>query len=249
MNDDFFKSKYLEFYLFAGYNDYVHDFYKKFGGTFDPKIAEWLIDNVKPGWVIYDIGANMFEFTEISARMSGPNGMVFSFEPQYDLVDKYNLAKELNNYKNVSPITIFNFGLGSTNEFKKFMTNTKNLGGSTFEEKFFNYASDISKVTDWKISELEIKRADSVNLPNIVPDLIKLDIEGGEEEFWKGCPDFMKQSKNIIVEVGSYTEDWFLDEISYNKKIIDISTKEVLNRKNIKEIPFQRDVLFTRNDI
>jgi FkbM family methyltransferase len=249
MNDDFFKSKYLEFYLFSGYNDYVHDFYKKFGGTFDPKIAEWLIDNVKPGWVIYDIGANMFEFTEISARMSGPNGMVFSFEPQYDLVDKYNLAKELNNYKNVSPITIFNFGLGSTNEFKKFMTNTKNLGGSTFEEKFFNYASDISKVTDWKISELEIKRADSVNLPNIVPDLIKLDIEGGEEEFWKGCPDFMKQSKNIIVEVGSYTEDWFLDEISYNKKIIDISTKEVLNRKNIKEIPFQRDVLFTRNDI
>jgi FkbM family methyltransferase len=243
----FLKNKYLDFYLFSGYSkkDYMHKKYNNNGGTFDSNISEWIINNVKPGWVIYDIGANMFEITELSARMSGQSGSVFSFEPQVDLVNKYKDAKKLNNYDNVASINIYNFGLGSLNELKTFMINPSNLGASTFQEKFVEYAKDIENISYSKKLQLEVKRLDSINLPKIVPDLLKIDIEGGEEDFWIGCPDFIKLSKNIIVEVGEYTEYWFIKELSYNRKIFDISTKEELHIDNVIG-KYQKDILFTK---
>lgn len=244
MDDDFFKNKYLDFYLFAGYKkDYLHNAYRINGGTSDSRLAEWIISNVKPGWVVYDVGANMFEFTELSARMAGINGNVFSFEPQVDLVNRYKEARKLNSYQNVANINIYDFGLGSSNEIKTFMTNVNNLGGSTFQEKFVDYAKKLADVKDWEESRLQVKRADSIDLPKIVPNLLKLDIEGGEEDFWIGSPDFIKLSKNIVIEIGGYTEDWFIKELLYNRKVFDMENKEELNINNIKK-DYQRNVIF-----
>jgi FkbM family methyltransferase len=241
MNDSFVKNRYLDFYLFAGYdNDFVHQVYKSNGGSFDPAIAEWIVNNVKEGWIVYDVGANMFEFTEMCARLSGKNGKVYSFEPQKHLIDKYNEAKSLNSYDDVADIFIYDVGLGSINEDKEFRVNPNNFGGSSFSKEFTNPANH---AVNWEIHNLSVVRADSLNLPDTIPDLIKVDIEGYEEEFWNGCPNFIKNAKNIIMEVGPYTTESFLKDVMSGRTAYDIHENRYLH---IDEIitDMQKDILF-----
>src|SRR5580658_10208738 len=50
-------------------------------GTSEPEIQELLAANVKPGSVMWDVGANVGFLTLIAARLVGPNGQVVAFEP------------------------------------------------------------------------------------------------------------------------------------------------------------------------
>lgn len=246
-DNDFVKSKYMDFYLFAGYkNDYIHKKYVEQSGTFDPFLAEWLIKNVKPGWVVYDVGANMFEVTELSSRLSGPKGLVRAFEPQIDLVNKYIAAQKLNTYENAAPIHVHSFGLGSETKNTKFMVNKDNLGGSTFKESFKDFANSFLDI-EWETIECEIKRVDSLALEDEQPDLIKVDIEGGEEDFWSGATDNIKNTPYIIMEMGPYTSKSFFNEVAFGRLCYDIDT---MTRVEFSDICSgkQWNVLFVKNE-
>lgn len=246
--DDFVKSKYMDFYLFAGYkNDYIHKEYIKQSGTFDSVLSEWLIKNVKPGWIIYDVGANMFEVTEIAARLSGSTGIVRSFEPQIDLVNKYILAQKLNSYDNVATIQINAFGLGVENKNIKFMINKDNLGGSTFNRPFKDFADSFLKIK-WEMSECEIKRFDSLSYINEVPDLVKVDIEGGEEDFWNGSSQNLKNAKYIIMEMGKYTSKDFFEEVLFGRVAYNIDNMSEIDFSTISSSNKQWNVLFISKD-
>lgn len=246
--DDFIKSKYMDFYLFAGYkNDYIHKAYAKQSGTFDPVLSEWLIKNVKPGWIIYDVGANMFEVTEIGARLAGSTGVVRSFEPQIDLVNKYLLAQKLNRYDGVAEIQINTFGLGIENKNTTFMINKDNLGGSTFNRSFKDFADSFLKI-QWEMSECEIKRFDSLPYINEVPDLVKVDIEGGEEDFWNGSSQNLKNAKHIIMEMGKYTSKDFFEEVLFGRYAYDINTMNAIDFSTISASNKQWNVLFMSKD-
>jgi FkbM family methyltransferase len=245
--NNFTKSRYLDFVLFTGYkNDYMHEKYILQGGTFDPFIAQWMIKNIKPGWIVYDIGANMFEFTEISSRISGANGIVRSFEPQLDLVNNYKKAQELNNYDNSASIHVYPFGLGSNNSIQTLMINTKNMGAATFNQKFQKFSNNLYP-TQWKMAEFEVKRFDDLGIEDEIPDLIKLDIEGGEEDLWLGANENFKKAKIIIIEMGPYTTLKFFNEITNDRHIYDIKTMQSLSFKEISSHK-QYDVLLIKKE-
>ncbi len=50
-------------------------------GAFEWEEREWLLNELKPGDVFYDIGANVGYFTLLAAEICGKNGQVVSFEP------------------------------------------------------------------------------------------------------------------------------------------------------------------------
>ncbi len=50
-------------------------------GTNELAVQEVLASYLKPGNVLYDIGANIGFFTLLGARLAGPNGQVHAFEP------------------------------------------------------------------------------------------------------------------------------------------------------------------------
>jgi FkbM family methyltransferase len=50
-------------------------------GTNEVPIQNALAENLKPGDTFFDIGANVGFFTLIAARLVGPSGKVFAFEP------------------------------------------------------------------------------------------------------------------------------------------------------------------------
>ncbi len=50
-------------------------------GSYDQQLQTWLEERVKPGDVVYDIGANVGFFTLLASVLAGPEGHVYAFEP------------------------------------------------------------------------------------------------------------------------------------------------------------------------
>lgn len=50
-------------------------------GTLEPSVSEALVRTVRPGHVVYDVGANVGYFTLVAARLVGREGRVIAFEP------------------------------------------------------------------------------------------------------------------------------------------------------------------------
>lgn len=65
-------------------------------------VQKWLVDQVHPGDVVYDVGANVGYFTIMTARLVGTEGHVYAFEPVPDnaAAVRHNVA--LNQMKQVT---------------------------------------------------------------------------------------------------------------------------------------------------
>jgi FkbM family methyltransferase len=50
-------------------------------GTLEPAVAEALLRTVRPGQVMYDVGANLGYWTLVASRLVGAEGRVVAFEP------------------------------------------------------------------------------------------------------------------------------------------------------------------------
>ncbi|MDX6689019.1 MAG: hypothetical protein QOG15_476 [Solirubrobacteraceae bacterium] len=50
-------------------------------GTLEPPVAEAMLRTVRPGHVVYDVGANLGYWTLVASRLVGPEGRVVAFEP------------------------------------------------------------------------------------------------------------------------------------------------------------------------
>ena len=71
---------------------------------YEPEVVAKLRELLKPGMTFCDVGANMGVLTLLAARLVGPAGRVFSFEPfpQNAAVVRHNVA--LNGFANVTVV-------------------------------------------------------------------------------------------------------------------------------------------------
>lgn len=238
------KSSYLDFSLYVNGNDYVPNMFKDCG-FYQKHVNDWLMDNVKPGWIVYDIGAHIFEITEIAARLAGRQGKVYSFEPQANLIKNYVKTRDANDYRNASDIFVFPFGLGKENAVVPMTMVGNNTGGATIVPEFREYRKQEYGQVDHITKSITIKRADSIDLPQDVPNLIKIDIEGSEPDFWLGAPDFLKKAEHIIIEIGPYTPTWFFNELISNRTAYNLETGEPVS--SVPDSGRQIDLIMTLN--
>ena len=73
-------------------------------GTTEPAVQAALQERLRPGDVLYDIGANVGFFTVLAARLVGPGGRVVAFEPLPENVAALNHNIALNQLDNVTVI-------------------------------------------------------------------------------------------------------------------------------------------------
>src|SRR5688500_4616739 len=50
-------------------------------GTYERFVQRIFVEHVRPGGVVYDVGANAGFFTLLSSKLAGPSGAVYAFEP------------------------------------------------------------------------------------------------------------------------------------------------------------------------
>lgn len=198
---------------------------------YEPYIVKKIIENIKKGETVLDIGANIGHHSIIMSKCVEKNGKVISFEPIPRIIKQFKESIEINDIKNIE---VKEFGLSNKEENIKFYIDKNNAGHS-------------SAIQDNKINTEEInihtKTLDSLNLNTF--SFVKIDvegyewnvIEGGMNTFLKYRPIILMEWSPIFYRLNDETHsikilNFFLEN---NYKIIDLDNKnKEITKENIE---------------
>ena len=147
---------------------------------------------VKPGMIVFDVGAHVGYYTLLAARQIGETGEVHAFEPE---PSNYNLLTqnvEFNNYQNVECVNkVVSKDTGST---ELFLTSLDNGRYSIYNHGLPKKRSVLAQ---------SISLDDYVSDKNLTKiDLIKVDVEGAETDVLNGAVKLLNSLnvRNVIIE-------------------------------------------------
>lgn len=161
-------------------------------GVYEAFETQVLQNQIKPGDVVIDIGANIGYYTLIFARAVGPKGKVYAFEPDttnFALLTK-NIAK--NGCKNV--ILVNKAVSDKTGTLKLYLSSESSGDHRTYDSQDGRESINIDCT---RLDDFFSQTKHPVNL-------IKIDIQGAEYSALKGMKNLLAQSPKLILA----TEYW-----------------------------------------
>lgn len=133
-------------------------------GSYEYEKQRIIADLVKPGDVVYDLGAHVGYFSIIFARLVGEQGAVYAFEP---FADNYSYLCQHVSLNGISNLHAFKVGIGPASGVASFEAGPDMATGR----------KAVSGKLQFPVFELtEFVRTRQLR----VPSLIKIDIEGEE---------------------------------------------------------------------
>lgn len=164
--------------------DHTEDLIKRVivaGEKWESHVIELLEEHVEPGTVVIEVGAHIGTHTIPAARLVGPWGRVYAFEPQRKIFRElyHNLA--LNGINNVVPLR-FAVGSGNLRTIEMNPTTAGNEGGT-------GVGSGGDKA--------ELRTLDSFGFERV--SLIKIDVEHYENHVLDGAIDTIRRNRPVII--------------------------------------------------
>jgi len=167
-------------------------------GSYEHEKQQLFSALMKPGMVVYDIGANAGFYTLLAAELTGPSGFVFAFEPQPRNLHYLRAHLRLNRVENAS---VLDLAVADAPGTARFSTSGSATGA-------------LSELGDLVVRQTSL---DSLVESQAVrpPDLIKMDIEGGELAAIRGARDVLTRYRPIIMLAthGTRVHDECIDEL------------------------------------
>ena len=180
-------------------------------GLYEPAETQIVMENVKLGYSVVDIGANIGYFTLLLASLVGPEGQVIAFEPDPESCALLKKNVRENGYKNIKVVkkAVSN----TTSEMKLFLDRFNNLDHRIIE------SSDARR---WV-------KIDSIRMEDYFPDLsdsidfIKMDIQGAEGLALEGMRGVLEKNQKIKIltefwpeglEISGYGAERYLCELA-----------------------------------
>ncbi len=159
-------------------------------GFWEIWITEAMVELIKPGMVVADIGANLGYFTLLMSDLVGPAGRVHAFEPNPQMVERLNKSLVVNGFN--TRAEVHEVLLGRENgEVMSFHVPELAPGGAY-----------MLPITDGDLGSdaivLATQRLDSREDWQRI-EFMKIDVEGAEESIWAGAEQMLKQSALKIV--------------------------------------------------
>jgi FkbM family methyltransferase len=148
--------------------------------------------------VVLDIGANIGSYSEAVRRIA-PQASVFAFEPSSDARKKLE-----ERFIGDSSVTIVPLALGSSNSSQTLWTDSPGSGlASLTKRRLEHFGIDFSQS-----ERVEVVTLDSWALSsNVVPNLIKMDVEGHELDVLKGGSKTLATTQVVQFEFGGCNID------------------------------------------
>jgi FkbM family methyltransferase len=171
---------------------------------------------VKEGDVVIDLGANIGYFTLLAAKLVGPTGKVFAFEPEPKNFSYLKKNVELNNYTNV---IIEQKAVSNYNGETKLFICPYDSGHHTINRPNGIEAYRLGRSGEITSIDIEVVTLDNYlrNKTDRV-DVIKIDVEGAEALVFEGMKEILSKNQNIkifleffpllIEKMGSSPEDF-----------------------------------------
>lgn len=162
-----------------------------FGKRYEPALDRAMQKAIRPGDVVWDVGANVGHFATRFARWTGPKGSVYAFEPAPDIAAQLEKGAA---------------SLGNVEIIQKGLSNTEGDAGFLRDDNPDGATSRIAIAGDRSPDELiQVTTGDLLIARGVaaVPDVIKIDIEGHEYEALLGMVNLLEASppRHIFIEV------------------------------------------------
>lgn len=210
----------------------------------EPPVQIVLRDLCKPGDIVFDVGANFAGLTTVMSRMVGPKGIVCAFEASPRIVDKTqrNLVLSCNN------VQLFHNAVYSTSHETVKIYLGSHLNDSIYSENGEGSAYEVETIA----------LDDFIEQTKLVPNLLKMDIEGAEFDALQGlektlisakphliletqrddtrCLDFLRNLGYIAIDVNTYREVKTADDYPVGA---DIRNNLYIHRDRLAETPYQ----------
>jgi len=156
-------------------------------GNYEKIEADMCLSLVKPGFTIFDIGANIGWFSLIVSK-NIPDITVYSFEPITATFENLNRNLAINGNL---PVTTYNFGFYSENTSLTFYYDSECSGKTS--------AANLAEVEVTEVN-CNLKKMDSFVKNEKIKklDFVKCDVEGAEYFVYKGGLETLKKFKPII---------------------------------------------------
>ena len=157
------------------------------GGFWEPRVLRACLSAVRSGDVFYDIGANVgFMSIEVATRL-GESVSVFAFEPIPVLAQSVLRSAFINGARNIHVLPIM---LGSIVGEAELFIPSHSIHSSAISRQ-----RSASKIT------CPMTTLDQLVQNEIVPppDVIKIDVEGGELDVFRGAIEVVKKYAPIII--------------------------------------------------
>ena len=155
-----------------------------------------LLQEIRPGEVVYDIGTNLGMYAVFLAKTVGPEGLVIGFEPELRSFERCQENLRINSLANVK---VFDRALG--NEDREIVLAVDESAASGVHHVLGRRDGETS--TRWQSAKMVVgdRFIDMESLP--VPNVIKIDVEGMEEEVLLGLAQTLQrpECRLILCEV------------------------------------------------
>jgi FkbM family methyltransferase len=176
-------------------------------GVFERECWNFVKGFVRPGMVVFDLGANLGQYTLLSAKAVGPGGKVHSFEPSSSMFEELRFNIDLND---VSALCVANrLAVSDTRGIAWLSKHAP--GGEVFDSLAPDHLSSQQKVTGYE--KVETTTVDAYVRENDIPrvDFLKIDIEGAELPALRGARKLLSDgdAPTILVELADVTAQAF----------------------------------------
>ncbi len=151
-------------------------------GSYEPEILAVLALFLRPGDTFVDVGANFGWHSVHAARIVGPAGKVFAFEPVPNIADVLERNCRRNGFSNVE---VRRLALGARQGQVKLALNSDNPGGGS--------------VAEFGTLPVHMFALDQV-IADARPALIKIDVEGYELEVLRGANRTLEREPVVVLE-------------------------------------------------
>jgi FkbM family methyltransferase len=156
---------------------------------------------VKPGLTVVDVGANLGYFTLLLGELVGPTGEVHAFEPNPAMVSRLRRSVAVNGFADRTRIHAVALAADAGQAGFTVPPGEPKNGHLT------TVPGDGIPVTLQRLDSLEI-----------LPDFIKIDVEGSEELVWRGMAGILAARRPLTILIEFVLDRYadpalFLDEI------------------------------------
>jgi FkbM family methyltransferase len=148
-------------------------------GTFERAEQEVLARTVRPGDVVYDLGANAGFYTLLASKLVGPTGRVVAFEPVPRNLGYLRRHLALNQCDNV---TVVAAAVSDRSGRARFHDGPAHTVGTLAEDGEY---------------EVDVVTLDDVS--GVTPQVIKIDVEGAEAAALRGAGRLLREARPIVL--------------------------------------------------
>lgn len=161
-------------------------------GRHENEYVSEFAQSVKPGNIVFDIGAQAGYFTLVASRMVGQSGKVISFEPFPKNIEFIKEHCHINNRENV---TLLEVAVGGSKGERAFETANAFMGHlSDSKSSSSRSANSKESLTVEVITLDELWNKDKT----LAPDVIKIDTEGMEYWVLQGGKALIQQKRPVL---------------------------------------------------